>query len=56
MKGRRILDAMQVFIKWNPRTLKAALKFYCNERLVDAHDALADTRATASVVGTDSDV
>ena len=41
---------MQVFYKMEPRTLKAALKFYCNEKLVDAHDALADTRATAKVL------
>ena len=32
-----------------PRTLKAAYKFYCGAPLVDAHSALADTRATYEV-------
>ena len=32
------------------RTLSAALKFYCNEELVDAHSAMADTRATFDVL------
>ena len=49
MKGRRLIDAMQIFYKMEPRTLKAALKFYCGKNLEDAHDAMADTRATADV-------
>ncbi len=49
MQGRRLIDAMQIFYKMEPRTLKAALKFYCNTDLTDAHDAVADTRATAAV-------
>jgi len=32
-----------------PRTLKAAYKLYCNGDLNDAHDALADARATVEV-------
>jgi DNA polymerase-3 subunit epsilon len=32
-----------------PRTLQAALKFYCGKTLEQAHDALADTRATVEV-------
>ncbi|NBS19633.1 MAG: hypothetical protein EBS74_07595, partial [Flavobacteriia bacterium] len=32
------------------RTLTAALKFYCNEELVDAHSAMADTQATHDVL------
>jgi DNA polymerase III subunit epsilon len=32
-----------------PRTLKAALKFYCQKEMEDAHDALADVRATVDV-------
>ena len=32
-----------------PRTLKAALRFYCQKELTDAHDALADVRATIDV-------
>ena len=49
MEGRRLIDCLQIFYKMEPRTLKAALKFYCGEDLKDAHDALADTRATAKV-------
>ncbi len=50
MKKRRIIDAMQVFYKMEPRTLKAALKFYCNKELENAHDAMSDTKATADVI------
>ena len=32
-----------------PRNLKAALRFYCNRELEDAHDAMADVRATIDV-------
>lgn len=49
LKGRRLVDALQIFYKMEPRTLRAALKFYCNKELTQAHDALADTRATAEV-------
>lgn len=50
MTGRRLIDALLIFYKMEPRTLKAALKFYCNKELKEAHDALADTRATADVI------
>ena len=33
-----------------PRTLKAAYKLYCDGDLSDAHDALADTKATVEVL------
>jgi DNA polymerase III subunit epsilon len=46
---RRIIDVQRVFYKMEPRTLKAALKFYCQKDLEDAHDALADVRATVDV-------
>jgi DNA polymerase-3 subunit epsilon len=48
--GRRMIDALQIFYKMEPRTLKAALKFYCNMELNEAHDALADTKATIEVL------
>jgi DNA polymerase-3 subunit epsilon len=32
------------------RTLAAAYKFYCNKKLVDAHSAMADTKATYEVL------
>ncbi len=46
---RRIIDVQRIFYKMEPRTLRAALKFYCKEELVDAHDAMADVFATAKV-------
>lgn len=49
MSRRRTLDIQRIFYKMEPRTLKAALKYYCNEELVDAHDAMADVKATVSV-------
>ncbi len=49
MAGRRIIDVQRIFYKMEPRTLKAALKFYCQKDLVDAHDAMADTRATVEI-------
>jgi DNA polymerase-3 subunit epsilon len=32
------------------RTLTAALKFYCDKNLEDAHSAMADTQATFDVL------
>lgn len=49
INNRRIIDVQRVFYKMEPRTLKAALKFYCQKDLEDAHDALADVRATIDV-------
>jgi DNA polymerase III subunit epsilon len=46
---RRIIDVQRIFYKMEPRTLKAALRFYCQTELEDAHDALADVRATIDV-------
>lgn len=47
---RRLIDVQRIFYKMEPRTLKAALKFYTGEDLVGAHDALADVRATVDVL------
>jgi DNA polymerase-3 subunit epsilon len=47
---RRLLDVQKIFYKMEPRTLKAAYKLYCNKDLEDAHDALADVRATVDVL------
>ena len=49
MAKRRTIDVQRIFYKMEPRTLKAALRFYCQKDLVDAHDALSDVRATISV-------
>ena len=47
---RRTIDVQKIFYKMEPRTLKAALKVYCDKELEDAHDALADVRATVEVL------
>lgn len=47
---RKSIDVQKIFYKMEPRTLKAAYKLYCNESLEDAHDALADVRATVEVL------
>ena len=46
---RRLLDMQRIFYKMEPRTLKAAYRLYCQKELVDAHDALADVKATVDV-------
>ncbi len=46
---RRTIDVQRIFYKMEPRTLKAALKFYCGKEMEDAHDALVDVRATVDV-------
>jgi len=49
MSKRRSLDVQRIFYKMEPRTLRAALRFYCKKELTDAHDALADVKATVDV-------
>lgn len=49
MTDRKYVDGLRIFHQMEPRTLKAAMKFYCNEELIKAHDALADTKATMRV-------
>lgn len=50
MNDRKTIDVMRIFTKMEPRNLGAALKFYRNEELLDAHDALEDVRATVKVL------
>lgn len=50
MSIRKSIDVQKIFYKMEPRTLKAALKLYCGKSLEDAHDALADVRATVDVL------
>lgn len=50
MKGRRFVDIQNIFHKMEPRTLKAAYKFYCEKDLENAHSAEADTMATLEVL------
>lgn len=45
-----IVDSMRIYHKQQPRNLTAAVKHYLGEDLVDAHDALADIKATFRVL------
>jgi DNA polymerase-3 subunit epsilon len=48
---RNLIDVQKIFYKMEPRTLKAAYALYCGKELgEDAHNALADVRATAEVL------
>lgn len=49
LSGRNLIDVQNIFYKHEPRTLKAAYRFYCDKELVDAHQASADVRATYEV-------
>lgn len=47
--NRNIIDIQNIFYKNEPRTLKAAYRFYCDKDLVDAHQSSADVKATYEV-------
>lgn len=46
----RLVDAMVIYHKMEKRDLTAAYKYYCHGDLIDAHSAMADTRATLEVL------
>ncbi len=46
---RKLIDVQRIFYKMEPRTLKAAYRLYCGKEMEDAHNALADVKATADV-------
>lgn len=50
VSGRNFVDVQNIFHKMEPRTLVAAMKFYCGRDLEDAHSSLADTKATYEVL------
>jgi DNA polymerase-3 subunit epsilon len=50
LKNRRIIDVQNIFHKMEPRTLRAAYKFYCGREHLSAHSAEADTLATWEVL------
>jgi len=47
---RKSIDVQKIFYKMEPRTLAAAYRFYCKKEIENAHDALADVRATIDVL------
>ncbi len=50
IQDRKLVDVQNIFHKMEPRTLKAAYRFYCDKELVEAHSAEADTLATYEVL------
>ncbi len=50
IKKRKLIDVQNIFHKMEPRTLKAAYKFYCSKELIGAHEAEADTMATYEIL------
>ncbi len=50
MRNRKCIDVQNIFHKMEPRTLVAALKYYCGKSLENAHEAEADARATFEVL------
>ena len=47
--NRSLVDAQNIYHKMEPRTLEAALRFYCQKEHADAHSAEADVLATIDV-------
>src|SRR5690606_6526926 len=50
VNNRKLVDAQKIFHLMEKRTLAAALKFYCNKDLEEAHSAEADTIASLEVL------
>jgi len=49
-KNLKTIDVQTIFHKKEPRNLTAALKFYCDKNLENAHSAMGDTQATHDVL------
>lgn len=49
IESRKLVDVQNIFHFMEPRTLHAAYKFYCNADLNNAHQAMADVKATYEV-------
>ena len=50
MEDRKTVDVQVIYHREEPRTLGAAVRYYLERELEDAHSALADIRATAAVL------
>lgn len=49
IQRRRLIDMQRLFYKMEPRTLSAAYKYYTGKKMVNAHDAMVDVKATVDV-------
>lgn len=50
LEDHHCVDAMVIFMKHEERTLGAAMRFYCDKELSNAHCALDDARAALEVL------
>ncbi len=50
LDDRRVIDVQRIYHKMEPRTLSAALRFYCNEEHLDAHGSEGDAIASIKVL------
>ena len=50
MDHRRVIDAMQIFHRMEPRDLSAATRFYLGREHTGAHDAEADVAVSAEIL------
>ena len=50
VSNRKFIDVQNIFHKMEQRTLSAAYLFYCDKKIENAHNALADTAATWEVL------
>jgi DNA polymerase-3 subunit epsilon len=50
LSGRKIVDAMTIFHRMEPRDLSAAVRYYLGREHVGAHGAEADVAATAEIL------
>jgi DNA polymerase-3 subunit epsilon len=48
--GTKIVDVQSLYFVKEPRTLSAALRFYCGKEHCGAHDAEADVRAAVAIL------
>ncbi len=50
IEHRKLVDVMRIFHTMEPRNLAAAVKFYCDKELENAHSAKYDTIATFEIL------
>jgi DNA polymerase-3 subunit epsilon len=50
LKGRRCIDVLNIYNKMEPRTLSAALMYYCGKEMEHAHSAENDAMATYGIL------